>query len=83
MLLRLALSNVGDDGNDDDAPSASLCLAASVPLRTIVKGGRREECLSACVTCGVRLGLHWCSHVVGTWLQPILSIDMMDDQPKK
>ena len=55
----LALSNVGDDGNDEDAPSASLCLAfdvvaaASEPLRTIVKGGRREE-----ESCVLLLHLH-------------------------
>lgn len=88
LLLRLALANVGDDGNDD-ALSASLCLAlvvaaaaASVPLRTISQGvksreeGRGKLCLSVCVTCGV--GLY--HHVVGTWLHTILSIDKMDDR---
>ena len=59
LLLRLALANVGDDGNDD-ALSASLCLAldvaataASVPLRTIsqgVKSGKRAEESCVCLS---------------------------------
>jgi len=49
VLVVLALASVGEDGNDD-APSASLCLAlevaaaaASVPLRTISRGVKGEE----------------------------------------
>lgn len=56
VLLGLALANVGDDGNDD-ALSASLCLAlvaaASVPLRTIsqgVKSGKRAEESCVCLS---------------------------------